>query len=661
VDENEEFEFRLRAEQEAAATPKTPVVPASTKPATPSLGERMSAHYDRTMSANPLTGAAELGLSGVTGAASKIASGYAGLGALLGRALGLTEADPADTVRGVQEAGTYQPRSDAAAIIGKGVNAAASVFDPVAEAVENSDNPAVSTLVPAAAEAVTEVVPMAAAAKPLAAAAKAGKAARTVEGAARPSPNDPVAAMRAAGYKLRPSDVQAVKPGEKVPGLRREGLQEPAQLRKDFTRHNQAVSTKLANEEIGTKNLSAGEFERVRQPHFKVYDDVEKAVGANPGREFKTAREAALARTGFKPDAKPTTTQIIAALRKQERKRARSDDVATNKEGQLDRDAADALEGALEKQLTDYGDEKLFKDYQDSRRSLARIHDVETATRGQQIDAQYLRRIDQRDKGRMSGRLKLIADSADTAKNVVRHSQGATGRGNSVKADSMVGAIKNAVKGAVARIPGMDVTKEGFQAKNFGRQATEAERGTFSDYGKRPEKAQPVTKPAPQLGAGDVEFSGQGGVTPPLANDLAGDLELLPDPVPGAQVLPERPPMMTADAPPPITGDIDFTPGPPVGLDDLAGDLDLMSPMLRDPDSLDWVPPVVGDAGDLASALGLPDDLVAQLGLAVDTPQPSLMTPVADPVPFGPRVQLEAPPGRVGKAPSQKKPGKPKK
>jgi hypothetical protein len=645
MDENEEFEFALALEREKAAGAALPAA----KP--PSLASRgMSAIKDAATewySNSPAVGAVELAASGASGLAAKVGAGLMGLGTMGARAAGMTDADPADVVRETQDALTYQPRSNAAKMITGGVEKAASVFDPIAEAVDSA-GPGVRTFVPAVAEAVLDLAPV-----PLAKPAARAATPKPIPGAARPTPDDPVAAMRAAGYKLRPSDVQAITENPKTPGLWREGLQEPAQLRKDITHHNQRVSTKLANEEIGTKSLTPSEFERVRKPHFDVYDQVEAAVGTAPSTEFKAAREAALARTGFKPGANPSTTQIIAALRKQERKRARSEDVATNKEGQLDRDAADALEDALEKQLTAYGDEKLFKSYQESRKALARIHDVETATRGQQIDAQYLHRMDKRDKGRMVGRLKLIADSGAAAKNVVRHSQGATGRGSSVKAESLYQGVKNLGKAAIAKLPGMDIRGSRFQNK-FGREALPEERASFADYGRRTPRPEPVPQAPPQMGAGDVEFTQTGGVTPPLANDLAGDLELLPDPVPGAQVLPEAPPMLTADVPPPVRGDIDFQPSPEL-LEGLAGELGLLPEQPRMPGSVDWVPPVMGDPGDLAPALGLPDELVAQLGLAVDTPQPSLMTPVADPVPFGPRVQLERPPGRVGK------PRKPKK
>jgi hypothetical protein len=643
MDENEEFEFRLRAEQEASAAP---VVPPSTTPAEPS-------GFARVMGANPIVGAAELGIQGATGALAEFIGANVAL-----------RGDPA-TADKIREAMTYQPRGEAAQKVNAGFGAVAEGVRTLPgvkqldEAITGAPAPVRDAATSIVGGVNTAIGMTPAGAKPVQQGARKAVERVTdtaVPGAAKPTPDDPVAAMRAAGYKLRPSDVQAIKPGEKVPGQWREGLQEPAKLRKDFTLHNQQVSTKLASEEIGTKDLSASSLEKARTPHFSVYDQVEKAVGAAPSTEFKTAREAALARSGFKPGTNPTTTQVIAALRKQERKRARSEDVATNKEGELDRDAADALESALEKQLTAYGDEKLFKSYQDSRKALARIHDVESATKGQQIDAQRLKRIADRDPGRMVGRLRLIADSAGAAKNVVRHSQNATGRGSSVKAETIYQGVKNLGKSAISKLPGMDVAGSTFQNK-FGREALPEERASFADYGRRAPRAEVSQPRPPQLGAGNVEFTGQGGVTPPLANDLAGDLELMPDPVPGAQQLPEAPPMMTADVPPPIRGDIDFQSSPglmDMTLGELASELGLMPEQPRMPGSIDWQPPVMGDAGNLQTALGLPDELVAQLGLGVDTVQPSLMTPVSEPVPFGPRVELEQPPGRAGKSPAKK-------
>jgi hypothetical protein len=496
---------------------------------------------------------------------------------------------------------------------------AEKVAAPIDRAVENLPDGA-RTIVQSAEEAIPDVAGVLGARVPLKAGAAALKEA-AVSGAAKASQGDVIGTLRAAGYKLRPSDVQAMKPGERVPGTRRESLQDPAALRKDFTLENQATTTKLAAEDLGATgktSLMQTDYDKLRQPHFKVYEDVEKAVSASPSESMQAAYEAAKTRTGFKPTDKPSTTQVIGALRRQEVKRARSEDVATNREGQLDRDAADTLEDQLEAQLKASGNQQLYTDYVASRRALAKIHDYETATRGGQVDAQKLFRMDQKNPGRFTGNAKIIADAGGYAKNVVRHSQGATGTRSSVKSEGVFSAIKDAGRGLLGKIPGLDVTADGFQ-NNFGREAvTPAERSSFRDYGKRPEKPQ-----APEE------------VNPQQSMDLAQGFGL--DAPPGvAPARIERP----------------FDAMPTEQLEALGPLMDLVPSEGVTPSRI--MPPTPMPGADL----GLADilNLVAPEGAA----PARIMPPVPKPGEqwFDPSLDLAPPPGRVGKASRKPAPAK---
>lgn len=664
---------RLRAFHNAQAAPVTAPPP----PEEPSLLSRAGS----ALADSPPVKVAAEGRDVLFALPELIAEGATHVGAkALSGIAGLAGASP-DTMHSIQEGLTYEPRTNTAKSIKSGLGAvtdAVSNLAPV-KAVDDAVNRLPDTprdIVHGVEEAAPDVAALLGARVP-GMPKGAPKAAPVVEGAAKATQADTLGTLRAAGYRFRPSDVKAMDPGAKVSGLKRESLQEPAALKKDLTLHNSTIDNKLATEELGIKNLSDKSFEEARKPHFEVYDKANEAAKLAPSADYTAALDTAQQRAGLKSGA--SVTETISALRRNARKRARSDDIKVNKEGEADQAAADSLESALDDSLATQGDAKLTADYRASRQALAKIHDVESVTRGQQIDPQKLRQLDQRSPGRLTGRLKIIADAADMAGNVVRHPQKATGVRSSVKAEGVFSAVKDVARGAVSKLPGMNVASPGFQSRAFGREATAGERTSFKDYGRRPEVVPPMQVPAPQLGTGDVPFTPTAGVTPPLANSLAGDLALAPDPVPNAQLLPDAPSMMTADIIPPVRTEppvlypqrttglppevfptpprdtIDFTPSMPQGAV-LAEDFGF-APRPGDgvPFDLEWQSPNM--AAQMAPDLSmLPPDIAEQLGLTVDTPQPSLMTPVKEPVPFGPRVQLEAPPGKVGKAPSAKKP-----
>lgn len=573
---------------------------------------------------NATTGAVNLGVKALSGVA------------------GLFGADP----KAIQDklSVPYTPTADPIQAALGGVHKAIEESAPVqaaGNAIENA-SPGVRTAAEAAIEAVPDVAGVLGAKMPLEGAVKA---AAPVQGAAKAAAaGDPVATLRAAGYKFRPSDVQAVRPGEKVPGVRRESLQDPAELKKDFTLENQATTTKLAAEDLGVtdkKALMEKDYAELKKPHFDTYTVTGEAAGkfapsegfrryvenAAGDKDFPSTTLKTLNEFGGSIDG-PTAIKKISELRNEALRDARSGDKATRNAGERTLEAANRLEDEIAAQLKSGPEPGQYDDFVKARTALAKINDYERSTRGGQVDAQALRRIDKRNPGRMTGNAKLIADSADYAKNVSRHSQGATGVRSSVKPDSIVGAVRKGAGKLISKIPGMDVTTPEFQSANYGREATPAERASFKDYGKRPERAAPPAKAAPRPGTEGVDFTLSPGVPP--VRSLASELELAPEPVANPQQLPDVPDFMTADTPPPVRGDIDFTASPDVGL---AGELGLA----------DYAPSQHFPNGPIdAPTLSLLTDLAEQLGLRVDTPQPV------------PPRSLEPPPGRVGKPKAKK-------
>lgn len=697
MDENEEFEFRHRAEQEAKAAPVAPPVaaPVAAPAADPSLAMA------------PIGGLENLATL-ATGIPASIAGGVAYGGAAIGKAFG-ADVDPATVQRNTTKALTYAPISDSGKageakvgeILSPIVAPVASALDEGATAI-GKVSPTAETFVREAgpaAQAALSVVPGVGMAKGLLAKGASAAEAATVEGAGGLGGSN-VENLRAAGYKVRPTDVKATDPGAKVPGVIREGMQGSGELKKDFGLHNQTVTTKLAAEDLGLKNtnkITPEDFETVRKPAIATYEEAGKTAGKfAPSEKYHAALDNIASDKAMGPKVRaeiaehaaqfkyaemngPDTIKEISALRRKSTGQIRSKDVNTQELGYANRRIAGAMEDEIAQRLEGSGSGDLVTKFRDARTTLAKSHDIQSATKAGQVDAAVIGKLSKRDPGKMTGPLKIIADAHDTAPQVMQHSTKLTGVGSSIKSDSLFGAAKSIAGKAVSKLPGMDIGRAGFQNK-FGRTATEGERSYFDSAGKT-ERFAPAREAPPQFD--QVDFQPSPGVMPSGAlgnsrlnaresgalpgeqmdalqwkvggNTLASDLELAPDYVPNAQAFPDAPDMMTADTPAPVRfpDAVDFTPQLSPKVQQLAAELGLIEDMA--PDGLPYKPPTM--AGSMAGDLSLDvPQLADQLGLQVDTPQPSLMTPVKEPVPFGPRVQLEAPPGKVGHA----KKGKPR-
>lgn len=670
MDENEEFEFRHRAEQEAKAAPVAPPVaaPVAAPAASPA---------DPSLAMAPIGGLENLATL-ATGIPASIAGGVAYGGAAIGKALG-ADVDPAAVQRNTTKALTYAPISDS----GKAGEAkVGEILSPIVAPVANALDEGATALgkvsptaetfareAGPAAQAALSVVPGVGMAKGLLAKGASAAEAATVEGAGGLGGSN-VENLRAAGYKVRPTDVKATDPGAKVPGVIREGMQGSGELKKDFGLHNQTVTTKLAAEDLGLKNtnkITPEDFETVRKPAIATYEEAGKTAGKfAPSEKYHAALDNIASDKAMGPKVRaeiaehaaqfkyaemngPDTIKEISALRRKSTGQIRSKDVNTQELGYANRRIAGAMEDEIAQRLEGSGSGDLVTKFRDARTTLAKSHDIQSATKAGQVDAAVIGKLSKRDPGKMTGPLKIIADAHDTAPQVMQHSTKLTGVGSSIKADSLFGAVKSVAGKAASKLPGMDIGRAGFQNK-FGRTATEGERSYFDSAGKT-ERFAPAREAPPQFDQVDFQASPQ--VQPGAAGTLAGDLELAPDYVPNAQAFPDAPDMMTADTPAPVRfpDAVDFTPQLSPKVQQLAAELGLIEDMA--PDGLPYKPPTM--AGSMAGDLSLDvPQLADQLGLQVDTPQPSLMTPVKEPVPFGPRVQLEAPPGKVGHAKKRK-------
>jgi hypothetical protein len=146
--------------------------------------------------------------------------------------------------------------------------------------------------------------------------------------------------------------------------------------------------------------------------------------------------------------------------------------------------------------------------YRASRERLAKIHDVESVTRGGVPDLHKLYARDQKFEGRMTGGLKMLATAGE-------HLKGVTGEipelNNVEWGHNPRGMIRHALGETLGRIPGLDVSRESFQAKAFGPQEAP---DFISQYGRR-EAAPDTTPQQTDLGLGEaLALSPPDGVTP---------------------------------------------------------------------------------------------------------------------------------------------------
>lgn len=381
-----------------------------------------------------------------------------------------------------------------------------------------------------------------------------------VDKGGRMDPQDPVKTARSAGYKLLPSQVEQAT--LKKPGLgdRIAEAIAPEDVRRDFTIDNQGVTQGLARDKLKAPegaSLDETGLDAMREPHYQAYRDVEKAVEVvPPSEDYMFALDDATQRAKFKKGAKPSVTEVISALRTKARKKLNNPnaDETIAQDGAADRDAADALEEALGKRLGELGDNESLTKYQNARKSLAEINDIDEAQQGGIVDAGKVKRKDDKTQKRLTGQSKMMADVNASFPDATKSSLSVAGRkGSTHLPESREGVVKKVAKAAArgaAKVTGLGdrllVESEGFQNR-MGKPATPVERTYFEDYGKKGELVSSPGAVDPEKG---LDFAETPGVTPSKAVTLSRRLGLEPDAVDNPDALPETPDKLTADTPP---------------------------------------------------------------------------------------------------------------
>lgn len=421
-----------------------------------------------------LLGAGELVAGGAAEALATVPRGLTGLAAGTGALL--TGQDPmAAGARAVEAFPRFEPSERVQRVV-------APIAETVAPIARRADlalaslGPAGETLSKAGLRVATEAVPVAKVgrtAAPALEAAVAGRAARAAE-RALPTMPESVRAARRAGFKLRPTDVQAASPTTRVRGRGTEQFARGPELRRDILLENQQNTTRLAGEEFrlkGATQLDDAAFNKLKAPHFRTYQTVEKVAAREPATpEFQKAFDDAVERAKFKATERPGITKVIGALRRRSAKNIQAKDVATQEAGFTDRAVADRLEDLLGQRLAAAGDAKAIGAYRTARQSLAKVNDVETATRAGQVDAHLLLKL--RQKGApLSGNLAVIADAAENFPEVTKHSlrTAAITQPKEPVVIPVVGHIARGAERLVERGVSARVRSKGFQER-FGRE-----------------------------------------------------------------------------------------------------------------------------------------------------------------------------------------------
>ena len=398
----------------------------------PKENKKGAAAPESPTSAMNLVGAAtEPLMSMASGAVGQVAGGLAGLGAAGTNALGITNTPAADVVNKVQGAMTYEPHTEGGKNAMSVIGAPGEMIEKGSDwagkkTAEGTGSPLAGAGVKTALQAIPQLLGMKG--------AKAGAAGMTKAVEASPM----VDVARKAGYVLKPSEA-----GGKV-GKVAEGMSGSPKLSVDASIKNQRVTDRLAAEDIGIpkgKKPTKAAIDEAKKPHNAVYKEMGELgdmetdaqykadlakIGRNPGTSFSKAVNPDLEKmrdTYDEPrfDAKDAVLKV-RELRAKGNKNIKAPNAPEQNElGYAQRQIADAIEGQMERRAAQLGKSDLVQRFKSARQSLAKIHVVEAAIKGNTAEVSAPAIAAQLNRGApLTGNLKTIADVANEFGEVTR-------------------------------------------------------------------------------------------------------------------------------------------------------------------------------------------------------------------------------------------------
>lgn len=393
----------------------------------------------------PNIGAAETAASLGTGAVAMPIAGLSGIGVGIAKALGITDKDPAEVVRKIQHALTYEPKSDVGKtmtdIVGYLPQKLAEGGDAAGQkVVDVTGSPllgtAVSTGIQMAPAAVSKIAGKAKSALQAAEGEAVGKVA--IRNAQRAEANARIQAYKDAGLNLPPTKVN--------PSLANKTLEGVSGAPKLSTRQatmNQEVINNLVREDLGIPPeipLSKEALSAVRSQASKKYEAI-KGVGEikNDAQYFKDldtiyepfkATEKAYPHRAENPlkgiinGLKRDNVDAAAAVEEVKLLRGDADAAAIRgdkNQAKALRGAAEAVDSAIDRHLKSLESPELANavaEYQAARKTIAKTYTAEKALQGTNIDPQSYARAAK--KVPLDGNAKLVADFATDFKDVAK-------------------------------------------------------------------------------------------------------------------------------------------------------------------------------------------------------------------------------------------------
>lgn len=499
ANENEEFEFRLRAEQEAARAPAT---------AAPSQPKRTLAGS---------LGVGEPILETVTGGMAAVPAGLAGLGAEAANLFG-ANIDDADVVRRVQDYLTYHPTTEAGRAVSDVVNEPMEKYGEATQELggrvtDITGSPTLGMGVKTAADFVPGVVLGEVGGRVGRAAGRRieGMRARNSQNAVR---NQTMDAAQRAGYVLPPSEAggpvgQAIESGAGKPKIERMASEKNQETTDRLTRLSLGLDpdAPLSMENVQRVRDNAGRiYERLAETGDIPWDQQYIDSLANVGERFAKIDRAFPDEPGVAPletdrskierlkgkyfQQRFTAREAIDAIRELRADATNSFAKRDPVMGSVQREIANVLEERLGRHAAEVGRPELAQQFQDARRLIARTIAVEDAlnTATGHVSAPRLGQM--LDGGvPLDGELALIANTHNAFRRSLQHIEKQGKEGHFTPIEVLVAA------GAYGHNPALAATA---MARPLARAALTSRAGSRM-MSAGPEAPGPVTRAAAGL------------------------------------------------------------------------------------------------------------------------------------------------------------------
>lgn len=466
ADEDEEFEFRLRAEKEVVPAAKPDELQGSrarAQASIPGVGSviggivaspfEMAAHVGSQMAAMPVQAAASVYQLATAPKGRKIERANEAIGKVSDAMVYQPKTEVGKAMTGALDTVSSLPQR-AGQAVGKGVTSVTG--SPAAGAATDLAIEAGSAFLGAkgAGAAKSAIVP---AARRV---AERGEQTAAIRAAEQAPVNAAIEGARSAGYKLPPSQA-----GGAV-GKMLEGAGGKIQTEMKFSRDNAVNTNKIAAKEIGLSErqpMTEANLDRLKQKAFGVYDQVKQAGRIVMDDQYKAELDKVRERTGqeatdFPEDFSEAIEKEIAKfdkpgadaasmLEKVKKLRARAGknmsalDADKFELGIAQKKIATAMENQIERSVQATNPE-LIANFRAARTQLAKIYNVEEALGPSgNVTAAVLARQLKRGVP-LSGGLKSIAETYQEFPKVMRSVEGLGGHAPFSALDYLVGGVE---------------------------------------------------------------------------------------------------------------------------------------------------------------------------------------------------------------------------